>query len=170
MKKLLYIGGGSLLLLLSLLFGSLFAGPLLASAHSSTPTTTTTTHPTTHKQAHDKKDRDPILRVFVRNHKGEIIAQIAPQLHLTSAQLTEKLQRGERLDAIAKEQGISTASLKTILISSTDTVITQALQAGKIDQKHAADLMTRVHNHPFVVARVLHRQDDGHTRVHAKVK
>ena len=169
MKKFLYVGGSSLLLLLALLFGSLFAGPLLASAHSST-TTATTSKPTTQKQANEKDYDDPILREFTRNQKGEIVEQIAPQLHLTSSQLIEKLQSGQRIEDIAKDEGMSTANVATILINSTDTVITQALQAGKIDQKHATDLMTRVHNHPFVVARVLHRQYDTHTSVHAKVK
>ncbi len=53
MKKALLIGGGSALLLLCLLFGAFFAGPLFASARSgptktaptSTPTPTATTDP-----------------------------------------------------------------------------------------------------------------------------
>ncbi len=147
MKKLLYIGGGSILLLLALLGGAFFASPLIASAHSvaTTPTTTVTKH----------KHANP-LRVFVRNNSVQIVDQIAPQLHLSSSQLTQKLQSGEGLAKIAKGQGVSAASLKTILIKSADTVVAQELKAGKIDQKQATLLTTRVKVHPFVVARVLH--------------
>lgn len=153
MKKLLYIGGGSLLLLLTLAFGALFAGPLVASAHTaSTPTTPTTTQTT-------KTDRpaERPLREFVNKYSEEVINQIAPQLHLSADQLKQKLQSGERLVKIAKEQGISRDSLKTILVTSTDKVIGQELDAKKIDQKQADQLKDLVHNHPFVVAHVLHR-------------
>ena len=149
MKKFLYIGGGSILLLLALIVGAFFASPLLASAHRVTTTPTTSKH-----VAH--KDIDHPLRVFVRNHSDQIVDQIAPRLHLTDAQLTQKLKSDEGLVKIAKGQDVSAASLKTILVKSTDTVIAQALKAGKIDQKHATLLDTRVKAHPFVVARVLH--------------
>src|SRR5215467_1183272 len=49
MKKILYIGGGSALLLLCILFGAFFAGPLLASAlggHTTTATATAASTPT----------------------------------------------------------------------------------------------------------------------------
>lgn len=156
MKKLLAIGGSSLLLLVALLCGAFFAGPLLASAHG---TTTTATKPTTTKKTTpaEKREEHP-LRVFVRNHKGEIVEQIAPQLHLTTEQLTDKLQHGQRLVDIAKDQKISRASLKTLIEKSVDTVINQQVSAGKLDQKYAALLKTLVEKHPFVTARVLHHQ------------
>jgi hypothetical protein len=151
MKKLLYIGGGSVLLLLALVCGAFFASPLIASAHSvaTTPTTTTAKH-----VAH--KDIDHPLRVFVRGHRDLIVDQIAPQLHLSSSQLTQKLQSGESFVKIAKGQDVSVASLKTILVKSVDTVVAQELKAGKIDQKRAVLLDTRVKEHPLVVAHVIH--------------
>src|SRR2546429_6256882 len=45
MKKLLFIGGGSALLLLYILFGTFFAGPLFASARGSQTTTTAASTP-----------------------------------------------------------------------------------------------------------------------------
>ena len=153
MKKLLYVGGGSLLLLIALLCGAVFASPLMASAHgvSTTPTTKTTT---TTKDKHP--ERRP-LRVFVRDRSDEFVDRIAPQLHLTAAQLTARLQSGERLVDIAKDQGISRASLRTILINATDASIALALHNGKINQQQATVLTNLVKDHPFVVAHVLHR-------------
>lgn len=153
MKKLLYIGGGSILLLLVLLCSAFLASPLMASAHSvsttPTPTTTTAKH-----VAH--KDIDHPLRVFVRGHRDLILDQIAPQLHLSHSQLTQKLQSGESFVKIAKGQNVSVASLKTILVKSVDTVVAQELKAGKITQKHATLLETHVKAHPMVVAHVIH--------------
>ncbi len=156
MKKLLVISGSSLLLLVALLCGAFFAGPLLASAHG---TTATATKPTTTKKATpaEKHEEHP-LRVFVRNHKDEIVEQIAPQLHLTAEQLKDKLQHGQRLVDIARDQKISLANLKTIIEKSVNAVIDQQVDAHKLDQKHAALLKTLVEKHPFVTARVLHRQ------------
>ena len=157
MKRLLYVGGGSLLLLIALLCGAVFASPLLASAHgtSTTPSTTTTTKTTkTHKDKHP--ERAP-LREFTRNHADELVARIAPQLRLTPAQLTTRLKSGERLVDIAKDQGISRTTLKAILIKSTDASVALALKNGKIDQAHATLLDNLVKDHPFVVSRTLHR-------------
>src|SRR5437588_11879614 len=47
MRKLLFIGGGSILLLLAILFGVFFAGPLLASANGGPGQTTATSTPAT---------------------------------------------------------------------------------------------------------------------------
>ena len=47
MKKLLLIGGGSLLLLVAIGFGAIFAGPLLASANSKTTSSSAAGTPTT---------------------------------------------------------------------------------------------------------------------------
>jgi hypothetical protein len=150
MKKLLYIGGGSMLLLLALICGAFFASPLIASANSATTTPTTTVTKPAHKHvAHP-------LKAFVRKYSDQIVDQIAPQLHLSSSQLTLKL-KSEGLVKIAKGQNVSAASLKTILVKSTDTVVAQELKAGKINQKSATLLDARVKEHPFVVARVLHR-------------
>ena len=153
MKKLLYIGGGSILLLLALLYGAFLASPLMASAQSVSTTPTPAAIPAKHV-AH--KDIDHPLRVFVRGHRDLLVDQIALQLHLSSSQLTQKLQSGESFVKIAKGQNVSAASLKTILVKSVDTVVAQELKAGKIDQKHATLLDTRVKTHPLVVAHVIH--------------
>lgn len=153
MKKLFYIGGGSILLLLALLCSAFLASPLMASAQSvsttPTPTTTTAKH-----VAH--KDIDHPLKVFVRGHRDLILDQIAPQLHLSNSQLTQKLQSGESFVKIAKGQGVSVVSLKTILVKSVDTVVAQELKAGKITQKHATLLDARIKVHPLVVGHVIH--------------
>ena len=150
MKKLLYVGGGSLLLLIALLCGAAFASPLMASAHGTAtkPSTTTTT-----KDKHP--ERHP-LRVFVRDRSDEFVDRIAPQLHLTASDLTAKLKSGERLVDIAKDKGVSREALKDILVKATDASIALALHNGKINQSQATVLTNLVKNHPFVVAHVLH--------------
>ncbi len=155
MKKLLYMSGGSLLLLLALIAGAVFASPILASAHgtATTPTTTPTTHKTTKK--HTCGHQHP-LQAFTKNYSSELVAQVAPQIHLSTTQLTQKLQSGESLVKIAKAQGVSRDSLKAILIKSTDTVIANALNTGKINQTKATHLKTLVQKHPFVIAHALH--------------
>jgi hypothetical protein len=160
MKKLLYVGGSSVLLVIALICGALFAAPLLASAHSTSTTPTTVKTTTTALTTTITKDKHPErapLREFVRNHSDELVDRIAPQLHLTASQVTDKLKSGERLVAIAKAQGISKESLSTILIQTTDASIAQALSNGKIDQTHATLLNQLVQAHPFVVSHVLHR-------------
>ena len=152
MKKLVYVGGGSLLLLIALLCGALFASPILASAHS-TDTKPTTTTTTTTKDKHP--ERRP-LRVFVRNRSDEFVDRIARRLNLTPAELTARLKSGERLVDIAKDKGVSKASLRTILINAADASIAQALQNGKINQQQADALKKLVQDHPFVVGHVLH--------------
>ena len=155
MKKLLYVGGGSLLLLIALLCGAVFASPLMASAHGVSTTPSTTTKTTTATK--DKHPERRPLRVFVRNRSDEFVDRIAPQLHLTAADLTAKLKSGERLVDIAKDKGISKEALKDILVKATDASIALALHNGKINQSQATVLTNLVKNHPFVVARVLHR-------------
>ena len=151
MKKLLYIGGGSLLLLVALICGAVFASPILASAHgaSTTPSTTTTT-------TKDKHPERRPLREFTRDHADELVDRIAPQLHLTASELTEKLKSGQRLVDIAKDKGISKEALRDILVKSTEASIDLALHNGKINQSQATVLTNLVKDHPFVVAHVLH--------------
>ena len=155
MKKLLYVGGSSLLLLIALLCGAVFASPLMASAHSASTTPSTTTKTTTATK--DKHPELRPLRVFVRDRSDEFVDRIAPQLHLTAADLTAKLKSGERLVDIAKDKGISKEALKDILVKATDASIALALHNGKINQSQATVLTNLVKNHPFVVSRVLHR-------------
>ena len=154
MKKLLYVGGSSLLLLIALLCGAAFASPLMASAHGTSTTPSTTTQTTTTKDKHP--ERRP-LREFVRNRADEFVDRIAPQLHLTPAQLTAKLKSGERLVDIAKDQGISKETLSDIIIKATEASIDLAVHNGKINQQQAKVLTDLVKDHPFTVAHVLHR-------------
>ncbi len=150
MKKLLYVGGGSLLLLLALICGAVFASPLLASAHG------TSTNPTTKTATKDKHPERAPLREFTRNHADELVDRIAPQIHLTAAQLTEKLKDGQHLVDIAKDKGVSREALKDILVKTTEASIDLAQKNGKIDQARATLLTKLLHDHPFVVAHVLH--------------
>ena len=154
MKKLLYVGGGSLLLLLALLFGAAYASPLMASAHGATTTPSTTT---TTKDKHP--ERRP-LREFTRDHADELVDRIAPQLHLTASELTEKLKSGQRLVDIAKDKGISKEALRDILVKATEASIDLAQHNGKINQQQATVLTNLVKEHPFVVAHVLHHHFD----------
>ncbi len=124
----------------------------MASAHG-TDTKPTTTTTTTTKDKHP--ERRP-LRVFVRDRADEFVDRIAPQLHLTPADLTARLQKGEHLVDIAKDKGVSRESLRTILINATDASIAQALSNGKINQQQADALKALVQAHPFVVGHVLH--------------
>ena len=158
MKKLFYIGGGSLLLLVALVCGAFFASPLLASAHSAAtkPTTTTTT-----KTMKDKHPERRPLREFVRNHADELVDRIAPQLHLSASDLTAKLKSGQHLVDIAKDKGVSKEALRDILVKATNASIDQAVDNGKLNQSQAKVLRDLVHDHPFVVAHVLHHHFYG---------
>jgi hypothetical protein len=153
-KKFFFIGGGSLLLLLAMLCGAFFASPLIASAHSVATPTTTMTH--TAKTHSGKTKEEHPLRAFTKHYSDQVVDQIAPQLHLTSAQLTQKLRSGERLVKIANDQKVSTANLKKIIVTSINTVVGKELSAGKITQAHANLLKTLVQKHPLVVGGALH--------------
>lgn len=156
MKKIVLIGGSSLLLLMALCLGAFFAGPMLASAHGPSTSTKAATTATT-----QEKTPDHPLREFTRDYKDALIDQIAPQLHLSSSQLTQDLQQGKYIVQIAKEQGISKEKVRDILIQSTDTVITQELSAGHINQHQSDVLRDRVQKHPFVVSHTLHLVETG---------
>ena len=161
MKKFLLIGGGSLLLLVALLCGAVFASPMFASAHGAATPTKTPATTTTPKGKHVGKHLEyRPLRVFTRNHADALVDAIAPQLHLTAAQLTDKLKGGERLVKIAKAQGVSAKDLRAILIKSTDAVIDHYASEDKLTKEQAADLTKLVHEHPFFVGAVLHHHFD----------
>jgi len=109
MKKFLLIGGGSLLLLVALLCGAVFASPMFASAHGAATPTKTPTTTTTPKGKHVGKHPEyRPLRVFTRNHADALVDAIAPQLHLTAAQLTDKLKGADKL---TKEQAADLTKL-----------------------------------------------------------
>jgi polyhydroxyalkanoate synthesis regulator phasin len=94
LKKLLLIGGGALLLLLCVVFGALFASPLLASARSSggsqasaTPTATSTNYCQQYLQ--DLANRLHVSVSTLRQDSNEAIADVLNQM-VKDGKLTQK--------------------------------------------------------------------------------
>ncbi len=104
MKKFLLIAGGSAALLLSILFGAFFAGPLFASA-STKPATTTTTQPNAKPNPYcEQYQQDLAKRLGVsvstlqQDRKGafeDVLAQQVKDGKLTQAQADAIKQRVE---------------------------------------------------------------------------
>lgn len=104
MKKFLIIAAGSTALLLSILFGAFFAGPLLASA-SAKATTTTTAQPNAQPNAYcEQYQQDLAKRLGVtvstlqQDRKGafeDVLAQLVKDGKLTQAQADAIKQRVE---------------------------------------------------------------------------
>ncbi len=95
MKKILFIVGGSALLLISMVFGAFFAGPLMASAQSTqgaattaTPTTTTNTYCQQYMQdlANSLHVSVATLQQDQQGAKEAIVAQLVKDGKLTQAQ------------------------------------------------------------------------------------
>ncbi len=139
--------------MLALLFGSLFSGPLTASAHSTAKPVAT--------QTKDKHPERHPLRRFTRDYNSQIVAVIAPQLSLSSAQLTEDLQSGQHVVDIAKDHGVDLGHIKAILVSAIQQVTASETQAGAINQQQANVITTLAQAHPLVVSHVLHRYYTG---------
>lgn len=91
MKKLGMIGGASALLILGIVLGAFFAGPLLASANSQAATTTTTTKATTPSSKLD--DATKYCNLYMDS--------LAKQLNTTSDKL-RKAQQGAAEDVLAQ--------------------------------------------------------------------
>lgn len=212
-KQIVMIGGGSALLVLCLMIGAFFAGPLMALAQSATPTTsaatmtnstcqlyqqnlasslhisTTTLHQDqvtareaviaqevkegqlTQAQAtaKDKKLSTSqacsgntgglqrgILRQTLIAEKATLVSQIAPSLHLSTAQLMTDLQNGQTLTQIAKAQKVTKSQLHTIVLNAMTTALGQAQKAGTITAKQESMFVTDLKNHPGVVNHWLH--------------
>lgn len=101
MRKLLFIGGGSALLLLAILFGVFFAGPLLASANSGSgqtiPTSTTaTTNPYCEQYLQDLANRLNVSVSTLQSDKLSAAEDVLAQL-VKDGKLTQK-----EADAIQK--------------------------------------------------------------------
>jgi len=103
-KKILVISGGATLLLLSILFGAFFAGPLLASAHSTTPSTTATTSTATTNPYCQQYLQDLAQRLNVpvstleqdqKAAKEDILTQLVKDGKLTQDQANAIKQRLE---------------------------------------------------------------------------
>ena len=77
MKKMFLIGGGSALLFLCMMFGALFAGPLMASAHGTDSTTGTTTSATTPCQLYQQNLASSLHVSTATLHQDQIAARKA---------------------------------------------------------------------------------------------
>jgi len=98
MKKILWIVGGSALLVAAIVFGAFFAGPLLASAHtgqSNTPaagTPTTTTNPYCEQYLQDLANRLHVSVSTLQQDKlgarEDVLAQMVKDGKLTQSQAT----------------------------------------------------------------------------------
>jgi polyhydroxyalkanoate synthesis regulator phasin len=104
MKKILLIGGGSTLLLLCVLFGAYFAGPLLASARSSqtgatAASTPTATNPYCQRYLQDLANRLGISVSTLQQDKlgaaEDVLAQLVKDGKLTQNQADKIKQRLE---------------------------------------------------------------------------
>ena len=104
MKKILLIGGGSVLLLLCILFGAFFAGPLLASARggqtSATATSTPTgTNPYCQQYLQDLANRLGVSVSTLQHDKlgaaEDVLAQLVKDGKLTQNQANQIKQRLE---------------------------------------------------------------------------
>ncbi len=102
MKKILLIGGGSALLLLCVLFGAFFAGPLLASARSGQSTATAASTPTTpnpycQQYLQDLANRLGVSVSTLQQDKlasaDDVIAQLVKDGKLTQNQANQLKQR-----------------------------------------------------------------------------
>ena len=104
MKKILLIGGGSALLLLCILFGAFFAGPLLASARSSqtgvtAASTPTITNPYCQQYLQDLANRLGVAVSTLQQDKlgaaKDVLAQLVKDGKLTQNQANQIKQRLE---------------------------------------------------------------------------
>lgn len=231
MKKLGIIAGASALLILGIVLGAFFAGPLLASASSTAQQTTTTTAATpgadtasqycalymnslakrlnissaTLKKAQQGALED-VLAQLVKDGKltqaqaDKIKTQIAnavqcnlkglgkdfgngpgqnfnPQnlqkymtviandvskgLRLSTTDLQAKLQSGQTLSAIAKAQGVSDASLQTIVKNAVQDALKQAVANGDLTQAQADQFSQQLSSNPQFLEKLLNRPFKG---------
>lgn len=156
MKKLLYIGIGSALLLLCVLFGAFFAGPLLASARSVITTATAASTPTTpnpycQQYLQDLANRLGVSVNTLQQDKlaavEDVLAQMVKDGKLTQNQANQiKLRLQSRQACTGKGRGlwgrgVTMQSLKQYLpnvvsqvaqgLHMTSTQLVSQLQSGK---------------------------------------
>jgi len=130
MKKILYIGGGSALLLLCILFGAIFAGPLLASARggqttATTATTPAATNPYCQQYLQDLANRLGVSVSTLQQYKlasaEDVLAQLVKDGKLTQNQANQIKQRMESHQACSGKgkglwgRGVMMQSLKQYL-------------------------------------------------------
>lgn len=97
-----------------------------------------------------------ILKQTLKQNQAALLAQIAPSLHLTAAQLQSDLQKGQTLSQIAQAQQVSESQLHTTVINAVQTVLQQAQQTGKITGTQDTMFLTYLKNHPALVEHWLH--------------
>ena len=156
MKKILLIGGGSALLLLCVLFGAFFAGPLLASARSGQSTATAASTPTTpnpycQQYLQDLANRLGVSVSTLQQDKlasaDDVIAQLVKDGKLTQNQANQLKQRLASHQACTGKgkglwgRGVMMQSLKQYLpavatqvaqgLHMTSTQLMSQLQSGK---------------------------------------
>ena len=156
MKKILLIGGGSALLLLCVLFGAFFAGPLLASARSGQSTATAASTPTTpnpycQQYLQDLANRLGVSVSTLQQDKlasaDDVIAQLVKDGKLTQNQANQLKQRLASHQACTGKgkgfwgRGVMMQSLKQYLpavatqvaqgLHITSTQLMSQLQSGK---------------------------------------
>lgn len=156
MKKILLIGGGSTLLLLCVLFGAFFAGPLLASARSGQNTATAastpaTTNPYCQQYLQDLAKRLGVSVSTLQQDKlasaEDVIAQLVKDGKLTQNQANQIKQRLQSHQACTGKgrglwgRGVMMQSLKQYLpavatqvaqgLHITSTQLMSQLQSGK---------------------------------------
>lgn len=129
MKKIFWIVGGSALLLGCILFGAFFAGPLLASAHTSTSqssaaTPTTTTNPYCEQYLQDLANRLGVSVSTLQQDKlaakEDVLAQLVKDGKLTQNQanaIEQSLQSHQACTGkgLGLERGVVLHSLKQYL-------------------------------------------------------
>ena len=156
MKKILLIGGGSALLLLCILFGAFFAGPLIASARSGQTTATAASTPTAsnpycQQYLQDLANRLGVSVSTLQQDKlasaDDVIAQLVKDGKLTQNQANQLKQRLASHQACTGKgkglwsRGVMMQSLKQYLpavatqvaqgLHITSTQLMSQLQSGK---------------------------------------
>ena len=129
MKKILFIGGGSVLLLLCILFGAFYAGPLLASARGGQTTTAASTptamNPYCQQYLQDLAKRLGVSVSTLQQDKlasaEDVLAQLVKDGKLTQNQANQMKQRLESHQACSGNgrglwgRGVTMQSLKQYL-------------------------------------------------------
>lgn len=150
MKKILYIGGGSALLLLCILFGAFFAGPLLASAlggHTTTASTPTATNPYCQQYLQDLAKRLGVPVSTLQQDKlaaaEDVLAQLVKDGKITQNQANQIKQRLESHQACSGN-GKGLFGRAVTLQSLKQYVPTLAAQVAQGLHMNASQLMSQL--------------------------
>lgn len=87
------------------------------------------------------KNTPPEVASDVRQH-------VAQQLHLSVDQLTVKLQSGVAIEALATQQGISSAQWRTFVVDTYQAAYNRAVSAGSLAQARADNDMRHIRTYP----------------------